>query len=98
MRAVDAAYQVLQESGQPMPVHDFLDEVAKRAGQEPDARILASIYSDINLDVRFTYRGDGLWALRDWTGQPGQSVSGTGGRDRPRSDIDAAEDTEEEGW
>ena len=95
MRAVDAAHQVLQESGQPMPVHDLLDEVAKRVGQDPDARTLAAIYSDINLDVRFTYRAEGLWALRDWTTKAVHTSGG--GRDHP-APAEESDDGEEDGW
>ncbi len=97
MRAVDAAHQVLQESGQPMPVHDLLDEVAKRVGKDPDARTLAAIYSDINLDVRFTYRAEGLWALRDWTTKAAHT-SGAGGRDHPAPAEESDDVEEEDGW
>ncbi len=97
MRAVDAAHQILQESGQPMPVHDLLDEVAKRVGQDPDARTLAGIYSDINLDVRFTYRADGLWALRDWAANASHT-GGVAGRDHPAPAEESDDAEEEDGW
>ncbi len=97
MRAVDAAYQILQESGQPIPVHDLLDETARRVGHDPDARALAAIYSDINLDVRFTYRADGLWGLRDWAAKAGHPAS-AGGRDRPAPAPEPEEGEEEDGW
>lgn len=96
MRAVDAAYQILQESGQPIPVHDLLDETARRVGHDPDARALAAIYSDINLDVRFTYRADGLWGLRDWSAKAHQASAG--GRDRAAPAPEPEESEEEEGW
>jgi len=98
MRAVDAAYQILQESGQPMAVHDLLDEVARRVGQDPDARTLATMYSDINLDVRFSYRNEGLWALRDWGAKTATAASSGGGRDRPRAAVEPDDAEEEEGW
>jgi DNA-directed RNA polymerase subunit delta len=63
---VDIAYDVLRDHNQPLLVHDLIERVLEQLHQEPEARRMAQIYSDINLDVRFVYRGNGLWGLRDW--------------------------------
>jgi DNA-directed RNA polymerase subunit delta len=93
LRPVDIAYDVLRDHGQPLLVHDLIERVLDQLKQEPEARRMAQIYSDINMDVRFVYRGDGLWGLRDWS-PDGKSG---GGRDRDHHDSDDS-DEEEESW
>jgi DNA-directed RNA polymerase subunit delta len=93
LRPVDIAYDVLRDHGQPLLVHDLIERVLERLQEEPEARRMAQIYSDINLDVRFVYRGNGLWGLRDWSPDARHSDS----KDKDR-DEDAEELEEEEGW
>lgn len=95
MRSVDTAYEILRVHGEPILVHELIDQVLEQLQQEPEPRRMAQIYSDINLDVRFVYRGDGLWGLRDWSPQNGDSG---GARTRSKSDEDGEELEEEEGW
>ena len=94
LRPVDIAYDVLRDSGQPLLVHDLIERVLERMNQEPEARRMAQIYSDINLDVRFVYRGDGMWGIRDWSPD---TRHGTG-RDRDHQDEDPEDLEEEDSW
>lgn len=95
MRATDAAYAVLKEQGQPMDVQDLLDETLLRLGIDREPRVAARIYTDINLDSRFQYRGGSSWGLKDWQPRaPGRQ--GSSGRDRTSYEDDDAEDIEED--
>jgi DNA-directed RNA polymerase subunit delta len=97
MRPVDAAYEVLKESGQPLLVHDLMDKVLEVLKLEPDPRRMAQIYSDMNLDVRFVYKGNGLWAIRDWNPKTPTKGSGSS-RERHKADDEGEELEEEDGW
>jgi len=33
------------------------------------ARAMSRIYTALNLDSRFSFKGNGLWGLRDWKGE-----------------------------
>jgi DNA-directed RNA polymerase subunit delta len=97
MRPVDAAYEVLKESGQPLLVHDLMDRILEVLHQDPDPRRMAQIYSDMNLDVRFVYKGNGLWGIRDWAPKTPTRGSGSS-RERHKADDDTEELEEEDGW
>ena len=90
---MDIAYDVLRDHNQPLLVHDLIERVLEHMQQEPEARRMAQIYSDINLDVRFVYLRDGKWGLRDWA--PDQRHSAAS-RDVP--DDEEADTDEEDGW
>ncbi|PSR22608.1 MAG: DNA-directed RNA polymerase subunit delta [Sulfobacillus acidophilus] len=94
MRATDAAYAVLKSQGQPMDVQDLLDEALTQLGVDREARIAARLYTDINLDSRFQYRGGSTWGLKEW--QPKSSGRNTSSRDRGGYEDDDGEDLEED--
>jgi DNA-directed RNA polymerase subunit delta len=94
MRATDAAYAVLKSQGQPMDVQDLLDETLTRLGVDREARIAARVYTDINLDARFQYRGGSSWGLKEW--QPKPSGRAASSRDRGGYEDDEADDLEED--
>jgi len=64
----DAAYEILLATGHPMNYLELCDAVLERfpMPQVPEARARASVYTDINLDMRLVYMGDGNWGLREW--------------------------------
>ncbi len=95
MRATDAAYAVLKAQGQPMDVQDLLDETLTRLGVDREARIAARIYTDINLDARFQYRGGSAWGLKEW--QPKPTGRTTSSRDRGGYDDDGDDLEEDDG-
>ncbi|MCY0865510.1 MAG: DNA-directed RNA polymerase subunit delta [Sulfobacillus sp.] len=95
MRATDAAYQVLRNQGQPMDIQDLLDETLATLGLDREPRQVARIYTDINMDVRFQYRGSNQWGLKEWQPKsPGRTVSL--GRDRGGYDDEDGEELEED--
>jgi DNA-directed RNA polymerase subunit delta len=99
MRPVDVAYEVLKEHGQPLLVHELMDRVLEALQQDPDPRRMAQIYTDMNLDVRFVYRGGGLWGLRDWTPKPAtRGGGGSSSREKIVVEDEADELEEEDGW
>ena len=94
MRATDAAYAVLKAQGQPMDVQDLLDETLTRLGVDREARVAARIYTDINLDVRFQYRGESAWGLKEWQKAPAGRPASS--RDRSGYEDDDGDDLEED--
>ncbi|MGE5560165.1 MAG: DNA-directed RNA polymerase subunit delta [Chloroflexota bacterium] len=66
----EIAFRILSKHGTPMEWSELLDAVAaiKKPGAEQNdgIRARAGMYTEINLDNRFNYVGDGLWGLRDW--------------------------------
>ncbi|MCY0900147.1 MAG: DNA-directed RNA polymerase subunit delta [Firmicutes bacterium] len=94
MKATDAAYAVLKAQGQPMDVQDLLDETLMQLGVDREPAIVARIYTDINLDPRFQYRGGASWGLKEW--QPRSPGRGSLGRDRGGFEEDDGEELEED--
>lgn len=94
MRATDAAYDVLKAQGQPLDVQDLLDETLMRLGIDREPAVAARIYTDINLDARFQYRGGSSWGLKEWQPRAPGGRAGASGRDR--SYDDDTEDLEED--
>jgi DNA-directed RNA polymerase subunit delta len=93
MRATDAAYEVLKSQGRPMDVQDLLDETLARMGLDREARLASRIYTDINLDARFQYRGGSAWGLKEWQPKP---PGRTTVRDRGGYDDDDTDELEED--
>lgn len=97
MRAIDAAYSVLKQRGEPLDVQDLLDETLAVLGFDRDARRVAKIYTDLNMDVRFQYRGGSLWGLKEWQPKGGGRGGTSGIRERTFTyDDDDAEEIEED--
>ncbi len=95
MQTTDAAYQVLKKHGDAMDVHDLLDETLALLGLDREASTAARIYTDINLDVRFQYRGKSQWGLKDWLPKtPGKSGGSGASRDREEDDGEELEEDE----
>lgn len=65
---VDLAYEILQETKQPFYFHDLINELAKMKSlsEEQMQALVPRIYTDINIDGRFTCVGENLWGLRKW--------------------------------
>ncbi len=93
MRATDAAYAVLKSQGQPMDVQDLLDETLTQLGVDREARVAARVYTDINLDARFQYRGGASWGLKEWQPRPSTRSAV---RDRGGFDDDDTDELEED--
>jgi DNA-directed RNA polymerase delta subunit len=67
---VDIACEVLRKHNRPMHFRDLCDEILRHRQEAGyDALHVARIYTDLNLDHRLTYLGEGNWGLREWQRQ-----------------------------
>ncbi len=70
---IELAYRILQNHGETLYYKDLIDRVLALKPQKGDpVRVLAAIYTQINLDPRFTSFGQGQWGLKAWL--PGKNV------------------------
>lgn len=71
LSAAEIAFRILIKHGTPLEWSELLDAVTtikKPDTEQTDGiKLRAGMYTEINLDNRFNYVGDGLWGLRDWT-------------------------------
>jgi len=63
---VDLAWRILKQKGEPMYFRDLIEEILrlKPVPAEQWSRAAAAIYTQLNLDPRFSYLGEGRWSLR----------------------------------
>lgn len=94
----EIAHQLLRNIGQATHYRELFSAVLKIKGWEGDntARLMAKIHTEVNMDARFWYRGNGLWALREWGPKPtGTRVININTSNyRPRRDFRFHEDEE----
>lgn len=72
MSEVDIAYRILADLGETMYYKTLITEVInkKKKSIQSMAVAISEIYTMINMDGRFQYRGDkgeGQWGLTEWT-------------------------------
>ena len=72
MSEVDIAYRILADLGEPLYYKNLITKVIekKKKTVQSMAVAISEIYTMINMDGRFQYRGDkgeGLWGLTEWT-------------------------------
>jgi len=62
---IDAAYEYLKEKKKSAALNDIWTAIAKNSKELNDnkAKLLATLYSDLVLDNRFSLTTDGKWAL-----------------------------------
>ena len=65
---VDLAYAVLKQANNPMYYRDLMQEIARIKGlsDEEVGRVIAQVYTEINIDGRFACVGNNLWGLKRW--------------------------------
>ncbi|OEF96755.1 DNA-directed RNA polymerase subunit delta [Desulfuribacillus alkaliarsenatis] len=75
---VDLAYEILNSSGNTFHYKDLLLEVGHRKGLSQDdlMEVMATIYSEINIDGRFLSIGSNVWGLKRW--YPSEKTAKTG--------------------
>jgi len=70
MSETDVAYQILKEDSNDTALYykDLILEVLKRQNRilRYDAQIISEIYTQINMDGRFNFLGQGMWGLSEW--------------------------------
>ncbi len=63
---VDIAFELLQAQGSSKNYHDLIVEVLTRLDLPIDATRISAVLTQINLDTRFAYAGQGEWSLKAW--------------------------------
>lgn len=94
---VDLAFNILKAANTPFYYRDLMAEVAKIKGytEEDVLRLIAQLYTEINVDGRFACVGNNLWGLKRW--YPVDNKEGEmGGAKRPRIINDDDDDLDEE--
>lgn len=94
---VDLAFNILKAANTPFYYRDLMAEIAKIKGytEEDVLRLIAQLYTEINVDGRFACVGNNLWGLKRW--YPVDNKEGDmGGAKRPRIINDDDDDLDEE--
>ncbi|MBM7866534.1 DNA-directed RNA polymerase subunit delta [Heliobacterium gestii] len=65
---MDVLFQLLKEKGENTHFRGLIVQALSRIGYEDpeDPKSIAAVYTQMNLDMRFVYFGNGLWGLRNW--------------------------------
>ncbi|MBR2215883.1 MAG: DNA-directed RNA polymerase subunit delta [Selenomonadaceae bacterium] len=65
---VDAAYHILSVAGEPIYYKDLITEVIDKTEKPVQSlsATISEIYTHINMDSRFSFRGEGKWGLTEW--------------------------------
>ena len=68
MSEVDIAYRILADLGAPLYYKKLITNVIEKKKRtiQSMAVAISEIYTMINMDGRFQYRGDGQWGLTEW--------------------------------
>lgn len=72
MNEVEIAAWILQENNKtPMHYKELLLKVIELKGKDvqSEAEAIAEIYTQMNMDSRFHFTGEGCWGLTEWTPQ-----------------------------
>jgi len=62
----DIACEILAAQGRPMYYYDLISEVLNSQERPLDPTYISGVLTQINLDTRFSYLGNGEWGLRVW--------------------------------
>lgn len=62
----DIALELLQANGRPMHYRDLVEEVLERLQRTVDPEHMAEVLTQINMDTRFAFAGQGEWGLKVW--------------------------------
>lgn len=65
---VDIAYRVLKTAGEPKNFRELMQMVFTIKNIPLDNhQLMAAVHTQINLDNRFSFLGQGNWGLKEWT-------------------------------
>ena len=97
MPMVDLAFEVLKAANTPFYYRDLMQEIAKIKGlsDEEVKKVIAQLYTEINIDGRFACVGSNLWGLKRWYPVDKSEDAVAGGK-RPRIINDDDDDLDEE--
>ncbi len=62
----DIAREILAAQGRPMYYYDLIREVLSAQERPLDPTHISRVLTQINLDTRFSYLGNGEWGLKVW--------------------------------
>ncbi|MHB1405080.1 MAG: DNA-directed RNA polymerase subunit delta, partial [Desulfitobacteriaceae bacterium] len=66
---VDIVFEILHTQGRPQHYYNLVEEVLSRMGLSQEPQRIAAVLTQINLDSRFAYVGQGEWGLKAWVPQ-----------------------------
>lgn len=68
MPMVDLAFELLKAANKPYHYKDLIGEIAKVRGLNESelTRVIAQVYTEINIDGRFASVGNQMWGLKRW--------------------------------
>lgn len=68
MSEVDILYQILRKAGQGQSFRELMQQVCLIKGiPANDPQLMAAVHTQINLDNRFAFLGQGSWGLKEWS-------------------------------
>ncbi len=70
MKETEIAFHLLQ-GNRTLHIKDLVQEILQIKGLPAvdTARAMARIYTSLIQDTRFSFKGNGMWGLRDWKGE-----------------------------
>lgn len=65
---VDIAFEILKQSNHPQNFLDIMKQIAalRNMTEEEMMKIIAQVYTEVNIDGRFVCLGDNVWGLKRW--------------------------------
>jgi DNA-directed RNA polymerase subunit delta len=65
---IDIAHEILRNYGQGLSFRELMQQVCTIKNMSSDnPQIMAAVHTQINLDNRFVFLGQGSWGLKEWT-------------------------------
>lgn len=97
MPLVELAYEILKERKEPLYFREIMRQIQELRGMTDEEvnEVIARLYTEINIDGRFTCIGQNIWGLIRW--YPVDKVGGSSGNKKfVRRSGDAFSDEDEE--
>ena len=98
----DIAYEILTDQAGPLHYRQLTEEVLRRLEISQEASRIAAVLTQINLDTRFSFLGNGEWGLKTWeTAQtakrtPAAAANKAAAEEEDELELDMEEDSAEE--
>ncbi|WP_139491048.1 DNA-directed RNA polymerase subunit delta [Brevibacillus dissolubilis] len=102
MAMVDIAFEILRETNRPYNFRELMDQIAalRNMNEEQMMKIIAQVYTEVNIDGRFVCIGENTWGLKRWYSTEAVEETQEGGVKKKKvvidDDFDDDYDMEEE--
>ncbi len=98
MPMVDLAFELLKQIKEPIYYRDIMNEIAgiKKMPTDDINRVIAQLYTEINIDGRFACVGGNMWGLKRWYPIEKSEEGGLTNSKRPRIINDDIDDLDDE--